>query len=241
MFVIFTQLGGTMANHRGNAFSCLAVESASPVCSIAACRDGQVSSHSGSSGADQSRDIYAAVAKVLEELNLRLPDLDCIAFGRGPGGFTGLRVGAAVVQALSYGASIPVCSISSLAGTALACVERHGFGTVAVCTDARMGEAYLAIYRVSDHDPVSVVLEDCLVDPASFSIDPSLTFFAAGPGWLEYPELFDRHREHISGSDPEFVPTARCLLTLAEARYLDGETCLPGEAVPNYIRDKVTG
>lgn len=225
----------------GPGFTCLAIESAGPLCEIAACRDGRISSRAGSQARDQSRHIYSAVTEALEELDLRLGDLDCIAFGCGPGGFTGLRVGAAVVQALSYAASIPVCRISSLASMALGPIEQHGADVVATCLDARMGEAYLAIYRAHDGDLVAAILEDCLVEPATFTIDPAMTFYAAGTGWRAHKNLLDRHRNVISGDDLELMPSARHLLALAEKSYAAGRTCLPHEAVPNYIRDKVTG
>lgn len=222
-------------------FSCLAIESASQVCSIAACRDGQSSIRSESEPRDQSRRIFSSVREVLEELDMGLTDLDCIAYGCGPGGFTGLRVGAAAVQALSFGASIPVCRISSLASMALAPMDRNGAGLVAACLDARMGEAYLGIYAADEDLRVAPVLEDCLVDPVRFSIDSGMTFFAAGPGWDVYGDLFDRHANLASGSDFDLLPSAEDLLVIAERRFRNGLTSSPGEALPNYIRDKVTG
>jgi tRNA threonylcarbamoyladenosine biosynthesis protein TsaB len=230
-----------MADRPGPDFTCLAIESASQVCSIAACRDGQIVGRSGSEPRHQSRHIFASINEVLEELNVNLPELDCIAFGCGPGGFTGLRVGAAAVQALSFGASVPVCRISSLASMAVGPVEQHGAERVATCLDARMGEAYTAIYRADNDLLVAAVLDDCLVDPATFAFDPALTLFAAGPGWSAHGELFERHIDLISASDFELLPSAQHLLLLAEKRFQMGRISLPGEALPNYIRDKVTG
>ena len=229
-----------MGDNPGKGFTCLAIESGSQVCGIAACSGGRISIRSGLEPQDQSRHIFESVREVLDELDLSLASLDCIAFGCGPGGFTGLRVGAAAVQALSFGASVPVCRISSLASMALGAMQQHGVRLVATCLDARMGEAYLAVYRTDKILLVSAQLEDCLVDPAKFTLDPTLEIFAAGPGWSAYGALFDRHAELISGSDLDLLPSAEHLLVLAEQRFRTGQTILAGQALPNYIRDKVT-
>lgn len=230
-----------MADQPGKPFTCLAIEAASQVCSIAACHGGRISIRSGAQPRDQSRHIFESVREVLDELGLGLPALDCIAFGCGPGGFTGLRVGAAAVQALSFGVSVPVCRISSLASMALGTMQKHGIRSVATCLDARMGEAYLAVYRADEKSLVSTILEDCLVDPAKFTLDHKLEFFAAGPGWGACRDLFDRHIELISGSDLELLPSAEYLLVLAKRRFQTGLTSSAEAALPNYIRDKVTG
>ncbi len=229
-----------MVDHSGKEFTCLAIEPASQVCSIAACNGGRISIRSGGEPRDQSRHIFESVREVLAELGLSLPALDCIAFGCGPGGFTGLRVGAAAVQALSFGASIPVCRISSLASMALGAMQQHGVRVVAACLDARMDEAYLAVYRADSQSLLSVQLEDCLVDPMKFILDPSLEIFAAGPGWSACGDLFDRHIELISGNDLDLLPSAEHLLALAAQRFQTGQTVSAEEALPNYIRDKVT-
>jgi tRNA threonylcarbamoyladenosine biosynthesis protein TsaB len=221
-------------------FTCLAIEPASQICSIAACCGVRTSIRSEAEPRDQSRHIFESVREVLDDLDLSLAALDCIAFGCGPGGFTGLRVGAAAVQALSFGASIPVCRISSLASMALGAMQQHGARVVATCLDARMDEAYLAVYRAENQSLMSVQLEDCLVDPMKFTLDPTAEIFAAGPGWSACGDMFDRHTELISGNDFELLPSAEKLLALAEERFQTGQTISAGEALPNYIRDKVT-
>lgn len=228
-----------MRDQKDKEFSCLAIETASQVCSIAAGRGKRISIRSGAEPRDQSRHIFESVREVLDELDLSLQVLDCIAFGCGPGGFTGLRVGAAAVQALSFGASIPVCRVSSLASMALGAMEQHGVRLVATCLDARMGEAYLAIYRADNKSLVSAQLDDCLVDPTKFTLDPTLRIFAAGPGWGACRDLFDRHIEQISGHDLDLLPSAEHLLVLAKQRFQNGQTGSANEALPNYIREKV--
>jgi tRNA threonylcarbamoyladenosine biosynthesis protein TsaB len=220
-------------------FACLAVEASSPVSSIAACAGGRVACSEYGSPGEQSRQVYACVSDVLREVGLGLQELDCIAFGRGPGGFTGLRVGAAVAQALAFGAGLPVCRISSLAALALAAMREHGVEHVAACIDARMGEAYIGIYR-RDGDRVVAELEDQLVTPATYTLPGEGKLFAAGGGWDAYPELAATNAAHLEGQDISLIPAADALLSLAVASYRDGQMVAPHEAVPNYVRDRVT-
>jgi len=230
-----------MVDNSRKDFTCLAIESASQICSVAARSGVRTSIRTEAEPRNQSRHIFESVREVLDELDVSLPALDCIAFGCGPGGFTGLRVGAAAVQSLSFGASIPVCRISSLACLALGAMQKHAVQVVATCLDARMDEAYLAVYRADDQSLLSVQLEDRLVDPIQFTLDPDPGFFAAGPGWSTCGDLFARHAGSMSGHDLDLLPSAEHLLVLAEQRFRTGQTVAAAEALPNYIRDKVTG
>ncbi len=187
----------------------------------------------------ESRLVYACVRDVLREVGASLEALDCIAFGCGPGGFTGLRVGAAVAQALAYGAGLPVCRVSSLATLAAGAMRRHAVRCVAASVDARMGEAYVGVYR-DRGDGLQVECADCLVAPNEFLLPLSGEVFAAGPGWAAFPGLAAAHASRLSGTDSAVMPTAQVLLALAAREYRAGHTVAPDEAVPNYVRDRVT-
>ena len=95
-------------------FKCLAIETSQPGCSVAATNGGRIGIREYGAPGEQSRRVFASVREVLDEMDLALAELDCIAFGCGPGGFTGLRIGAAVAQSLAYGAGVPVCRYSRL-------------------------------------------------------------------------------------------------------------------------------
>jgi tRNA threonylcarbamoyladenosine biosynthesis protein TsaB len=220
-------------------FSALAIETSTEVCSVAACAQDRVSFREYASARNGSRDIFELIRETLEEVGQSLPSLDCIAFGCGPGGFTGLRVGAAVAQSLAFGASLPVVRVSSLALIAVGAMRKHGASLIAPCLDARMGEAYFAIYRAADGLP-RLEVDDCLVDPKKFQLEAGEPFFAAGPGWGAYPEFAERNTSRISGRDPGLVPSAQDLLTVARQRFYSGGIIPAEEALPNYIRDKVT-
>lgn len=219
-------------------FKCLAIETSSPVSSIAACAGGRVAGGEYGSPGEQSRQVYACVRDVLREVNLQLGDLDCVAFGCGPGGFTGLRVGAAVTQGLAFGAGLRVCRVSSLAVLAAAAMQRHAVTTVAACVDARMGEAYIGVYRAAEPGLVAVT-EDFLVAPGEFQL-PDGRLFAAGGGWAAFPQLVDANGSRLTGVDADLIPSADTLLVLAAHEFRAGNTVAAYDAVPNYVRDKVT-
>ena len=237
-----TALGDKMgkADDR-QTFSCLAIEMATGTGSIAARVGAQTRSREYAGHPMQSRDIYTGVREVLDDLGAELDALDCIAFGCGPGAFTGLRVAAAVAQALAYGVGVPVVRVSSLAALAAGVARRHRVDCIAPCFDARMGEAYLAVYTGCLSDGQRNLVPDCLVDPQQFRLPADLQFFAAGPGWSACPDLMDNHAAQIVGSDFALVPSAVDILALAAVQYRDGLTVAAADALPNYIRNKVTG
>jgi tRNA threonylcarbamoyladenosine biosynthesis protein TsaB len=222
-------------------FTCLAVETATDVCSIAACVGERSSVRDYATADKMSRHIYEVVHEVLDEIGLNIGSLDCLAFGSGPGGFTGLRVGAAVVQALAFGGSKPACCISSLAALAAGAMRKYDVARVAPCFDARMGEVYIALYQVNENGVMNAEVVDCLANPDDYDFDSVQPFFAAGPGWNACPNLLERHADRILHRDLELRPSAQDLLLPARRLYESGQTIPAAEVLPNYIRDKVTG
>ena len=220
--------------------ACLAIETSTEICTVAACRNGTVARREQPEGPDRSRAIYLQISDVLDELELRLPQLDCVAFGCGPGGFTGLRVGAAVAQSLAFGADLPVCRVSSLATLALGAARRSGVAAIATCIDARMGEIYAGCYRYAA-GRLQVIEADQLTAPDAWSLPGDDEFFAAGSGWLAYPALRQRLSIRLHDGDPRAWPDAADALTLAAAAFAAGNTVTAAAAVPNYLRDRVTG
>lgn len=221
-------------------FSALAVDTSTELCSIAACSGDRLVCREYASSQTGSRHIFELIGEILQEVEQTIQSLDCIAFGCGPGGFTGLRIGAAVTQSLAFGARLPVVRVSSLALIAAGAIRKHDVSLVAPCLDARMGEAYLAVYRADGTESMKIELSDSLVDPQDFRLESSEPVFAAGPGWEAYESLVNINSSRISGSDVTVMPSARDLLTVAQKRFQAGDTISAEAAVPNYIRDKVT-
>lgn len=223
-------------------FRALAVEMATQRCSVAACADGKIASREWDAGAEASRLILDWIQAVLDELPVALHELDCLVLGCGPGGFTGLRVGAAAVQGLAYAAGLPVCRISSLAGLAAAAVRRTPQSLVMPAFDARMGQAYAGVYEFRTDGDFRVRVADRLVDPDAVRLSGWLDrpVLAVGSAWAAFPQMAANNRALLAAIDGRLAPSAADLLPLARLRWMRGETLPAAEALPNYVRDDVT-
>lgn len=187
-----------------------------------------------------SRAVFEWVRELLEETDTSLSQLDCIAFGAGPGSFTGVRVAVALAQGLGYARGLPLCPVSTLAALAAGALQKTAAGAAACCLDARMGEVYFSVYRRDTEEGVRALAADALLKPDAVRLPEEGTFLAAGPGWTAHPQLAARLRARLSGVLPEQLPSAADVARLARPRFLAGRVVLPAEALPNYLRDRVT-
>jgi len=186
-----------------------------------------------------SRSVFEWAKELLIEANLRLDQLDCIAFGSGPGSFTGVRVAVALGQALAYASGLPLCPVSTLAALAADTIRSTNADGVACCLDARIGEVYFAVYEKDPDYGVRNVLADSLLRPEAVTLPVHGAFRAVGPGWSVYPELADRLSTRLTAVDPDQLPSAASVARLAKSRFLAGQLVSPADAQPNYLRNRV--
>ncbi len=181
------------------------------------------------------------VDEVLAEGGLTLRSLDAIAFGRGPGGFTGVRLAASVAQGLAFGADLGVVPVSNLAAVAQRAAQlAPGAGQVLVVNDARMREVYWALFRTAggmatDAEHVSPAAS--VVLPAGGAV--AKKWVAAGRGLKVYPELAERCAGQGAEVHPDLLPRAAEILALARPIVAAGKFLDPAEALPVYVRDRV--
>ena len=174
------------------------------------------------------------VHELLVEAGAGLSQIDGIAFGAGPGGFTGLRLACGVAQGLAYGLDIPVIPVSTLEALAL----ESGDGDVWVCLDARMNEVYGAAFRVEGENVSSLMAATCL--PPSVSPAPSfIGGWGVGDGFDSYGEALRAQKPDLVGVRSGAVPTAVAVLRLAAPRFARGAGGEAAQAQPIYVRDKV--
>lgn len=209
----------------------LALEASSDRLSLAARRGRQVEYFEAQPARTATADVYAHARELLGRLGAGFADLDYVAFGRGPGSFTGVRVAAAVAQALAYARVIPVCRISSLAVLAAGA----GPGLHAICVDARMGRAYAALYQVTGDAAPLALMPEMLVDPATFGFPGDAACSALGDGWQAWPALLQRHQSRLAALHPGLLPSALDLLSMADRDFAAGRTVAAADALPEYL------
>ena len=224
----------------------LALDTATEACSAALWIDGAVASRDELPGRGHAERILPIIDALLAEAGLALGALDAIAFGRGPGAFTGVRIAVSVAQGLAYGAGLPTVAVSDLAALALqalerAAAERGGADEALVCLDARMGEVYYGRARPSERLGVEL-LEEGLAPPALALVAPLAAGVArvgAGHGFSAYPALAARLGARLAACWPELLPRAAEVAALGARGFAAG-LALPAEAAaPVYLRDQV--
>ncbi|MFP4075863.1 MAG: tRNA (adenosine(37)-N6)-threonylcarbamoyltransferase complex dimerization subunit type 1 TsaB [Halochromatium sp.] len=141
--------------------------------------------------------ILGMLDDLLREAGLRLSDLDALAYGRGPGSFTGVRIAAAVAQGVAFGAQRPVIAVSTLAATARAAYRQTGRRRIACALDARMGEVYWGCFEVAGPSALMPIDQEGVFAPASTPVLTGTGWCGAGHGWAAYPALRERHRSAL--------------------------------------------
>ena len=181
--------------------------------------------------------LFPLVKELLSEASLNLSDLDGIAFGRGPGSFTGLRVATAIAQGIGLSVALPILPISSLAALAQQAYHEHGLSRVLVCVDAHMGEVYWAAFEIQDGLAVPSFPES-LTAPQVVSWKGLGPWGAAGNGCQVYSKTL---ASLLSGADqvlPGLRPRARDLFSQAKADLVAGRAQVAEQAKPAYLRDE---
>jgi tRNA threonylcarbamoyladenosine biosynthesis protein TsaB len=217
----------------------LALDTCTEMCSAAVLDENRLTANAVLTQRGHSERILGMIDNVLEEAALSLKQMDVLAFGRGPGSFTGVRVGVGVAQGIAFARQLPVVPVSTLAATAQRAIDEHDASHIAVALDARMGEVYAAHYR--NDNGLAVACDDERVCPpaALLPVDDN-NWFAAGSGWREHGEiLWQNYAGRLTGEDVALLPTAAAIATLARPLAERGEVISPEQAVPIYLRDNV--
>lgn len=219
----------------------LAIDTVSDACSVALSCDTGIFQQSEVAPREHGRLLLAMVDETLANAELRLQDLDAVAFGRGPGAFTGVRIAASVIQGLAFGADLPVVPISSLASLAhgMARTKPNCQANVLAAFDARMGELYWGAYQVTGLGELTLQGEEQVAKPEDVIV-PEGVWLGAGSGWQTYlAELSERLGEQLSGTDGSLLPSAYDVLELAKVQYQKQGGVPAEQALPVYLRNNV--
>ncbi|RXT94462.1 tRNA (adenosine(37)-N6)-threonylcarbamoyltransferase complex dimerization subunit type 1 TsaB [Pseudomonas syringae] len=214
----------------------LALDTATEACSVALLHDGKVLSHYEVIPRLHAQRLLPMIKSLMAEAGIAMSALDAIAFGRGPGAFTGVRIAIGVVQGLAFALERPVLPVSNLAVLAQRALREHGVSQVASAIDARMEEVYWGCYHESSGE-MRLLGDEAVMAPelATLPAHASGQWFGAGTGW-GYAE---RIPLSLAGHDAAMLPHAQDLLTLATFAWHRGEALPADDAQPVYLRDKV--
>ena len=213
----------------------LALDTSTEYCSVALWRDGAVDASETLAGQRHSELLLPMVGALLARHGLAIKNLDGIAFGQGPGSFTGLRIACGVTQGLAFGGGLPVVGV----GTLLAMAEAAQVAGAVCCLDARMGEIYHAAYEKSGA-AWQAVHAPSLCAPADAPPLHAGAWTGCGSGFTAHgAALRSRYAGRLAGIMPEIFPHARDIARLAAREFEAGRAVPAEQAVPVYLRDKV--
>lgn len=213
----------------------LALDTSGEYCSVALWQDGDIDARETLAGQRHSQLLLDMVDEVLGGGGLRVAGLDGIAFGRGPGSFTGLRIACGTAQGLAFAAGLPVVGVDTLLAMASATRERR----VVCCMDARMREIYHAAYEKSATGWETVCAPG-VWPPAAAPLLPAGQWHGCGSGFEAYREaLTERYAGSLCGVSSGVHPHAREIAALAVPLFEAGKGLDAAAAAPVYVRDKV--
>ncbi|HEX8981043.1 MAG TPA: tRNA (adenosine(37)-N6)-threonylcarbamoyltransferase complex dimerization subunit type 1 TsaB [Parasulfuritortus sp.] len=209
----------------------LAFDTSTELCSAALCLDGAWLVREEMAGNRHSELLLPMVESLLAEAGIGLRDLDGLAYGKGPGSFTGLRIGCGAAQGLALGADLPVTGVITLEAMAYAA----GADQVLACIDARMHEVYAAAYRRRD-DGMIELSPPAVLKPADLDLPADGDWLGCGTGFAAYPDLL---ADRLRAVRPDAFPHAKAVAELALPVFAAGRGAAPDSAEPYYVRDKV--
>jgi len=217
----------------------LAIETATECCSVALYVDGEVISEDETAPQRHNEAVLPMCERVLARAQVSLAQLDAIAFGRGPGAFTGVRLAASVAQGIALARDLPVIPVSSLAALAQAACVRLKVSQVLTCMDARMQEVYFALYQSDEHDIMQLMGREQVGSPGLIDVDVEAHCVGCGSGWKVYAEeLLERCGKEIA-FDAAALPQAEYVAILAKHYFDQGKAVSATEVIPVYVRDDV--
>jgi tRNA threonylcarbamoyladenosine biosynthesis protein TsaB len=215
----------------------LAIETATETCSVALSVDGEVLERYQHAPRQHAELLLPWIEQLLSEAGLGFAALDAIAFSRGPGSFTSLRIGIGVVQGLAWASDRPVIPVSSLAATAQTAV-REGVDTALVALDARMNEVFTGVFEVNHNGIMTPVSAEQVCPPEHVRAPDTAKACGIGNGFDRYDALSELSTQ-LSGIRTDIWPKASSVLALAQEWLKSNEPLSAELAQPVYLRDDV--
>jgi tRNA threonylcarbamoyladenosine biosynthesis protein TsaB len=215
----------------------LALDTAGKGCSVALLDGERIIERFEAAPRRHAASLLPMAEACLAEAGVALGELDAVAFGRGPGSFTGLRIATGVAQGMAFAAELPVVPVSNLAACAVAALRLRGWRNVVVAFDARMGEVYAATFRSGADGLPAAIAPEALLAPEAIAPPDGAGWHGAGSAFAAWPALAGQLG--LEAADADIAPLARDLLGLAVAALARGEAVAAEDALPVYLREQV--
>jgi tRNA threonylcarbamoyladenosine biosynthesis protein TsaB len=217
----------------------LAVETATEACSAALMIDGDITEQFCITTNGHSKLILPMIDSLLANVGLQPADLDCLAFGCGPGSFTGVRIATGIIQGIAFALDLPVVPVSNLAAVAQDFFDHFDENLAFVAMDARMNEIYWGVYQRNANGFAELLGKEAVL-PANDIEHPDLSGVGIGSGWKPYhQELSTRLYYHLIRYEADNLPRARAVARLGLEGFKQGKAVAAEYAMPVYLRDKV--
>lgn len=217
----------------------LAIETATDACSAALLIDNESSVAYELAPRKHTQLILPMVEKLLANAELALADVDAIAFGQGPGAFTGLRIAAGVTQGLALAGDLPVIPVSTLAAMAQQSYQQYQANHILVALDARINEVYWGQYQVVDGS-VKLSGNEHVILPEKLEPIVEGQWMGVGSGWQAYSDILEQKvKGHLQQVVADLTPSAEFIAQLASYEYKKEKVMTVEQAQPIYLRDKV--
>jgi len=220
----------------------LALDTATQACSAAVLNGAAACSRFELLERGHAERILRMIDEVLEEAAVTLEALDGIGVGRGPGGFTGVRLAVSIAQGLAFGSGLLLAPVSDLRALAQRALDRDPrLKGVLVCNDARMNEVY---WTYTSRDPRGYAEPDTPervggIEQVELAVGASGPIAGVGSGFRVYPRLAERFAGRLDYVDPSALPHAEDIARLAALELREGRAVQPERALPVYVRDDV--
>lgn len=218
----------------------IAIDTATEACSAAILMDGEIISRYELAPRKHTERLLPMLDELLAETELNLSHFDALAFGRGPGSFTGVRIAAATAQGVAFSADLPVIAVSTLAAMAQRAVVELGAESVLTAIDARMNEVYWCAFQTNSAGLVEAQMEESVIPPQQVKAPAIENWLGVGTGWETYAAALAEALDHQpTNIHAEFYPDAAAICRLAEPLFIAGKATPAEQAIPVYLRNNV--
>jgi tRNA threonylcarbamoyladenosine biosynthesis protein TsaB len=221
----------------------LAIDTTTDLCSAALSTGGEIYSRKVALPREHAQRLLGLIDVLMVEAGVTLKQLDAVAFGCGPGSFTGIRIATSIAQGLAFGAGVPVVPVSTLRAIAWVASQQFNAKKVMAALDARQHEVYWGLYKQDKTFLMKLHTQEGVYAPNAVPLPKLLPqWIGAGPGWRAYLGALTAHTQDKQlALYEDILPEAEAIVQLALVDFAQGLAIPADQAHPTYLRNRVVG